>query len=193
MTSTKIFLPVIKIFVKKTLFVGKILFHRHLLITNTVFSTLMGGAGDLIEQHYEILMGKKDHLNITRTFHMCIAGMSTGATSHYWYIFLDKWLPNKCFKTVMKKVLYDQILFSPVCLTVYFGTLGLLRGLSVETFKEELLHKGSTIYKAEWIIWPPAQMLNFYVLPTRFRVVFDNFISLGFDIYSPYVVYKKSY
>lgn len=57
--------------------------------------------------------------------------------------------------------------------------------------KEELFEKGlQNIYLAEWFIWPPAQVINFYCLPLRYRILFDNFVSLGFDIYSPYVKYK---
>ena len=40
---------------------------------------------------------------------------------------------------------------------------------------------------AEWFIWPPAQFVNFYFLPTRFRVIYDNAISLGYDMYTSHV------
>ncbi|KAH9425710.1 hypothetical protein DERP_004927 [Dermatophagoides pteronyssinus] len=35
------------------------------------------------------------------------------------------------------------------------------------------------------------QLINFALLPLRYRILFDNIISLGFDIYAPYVKYKK--
>ena len=40
---------------------------------------------------------------------------------------------------------------------------------------------------AEWFIWPPAQFVNFYFLPTRLRVIYDNTISLGYDMYTSHV------
>lgn len=46
------------------------------------------------------------------------------------------------------------------------------------------------IYVVEWLIWPPMQLINFALLPLRYRILFDNVVSLGFDIYSPYVKYK---
>ena len=46
---------------------------------------------------------------------------------------------------------------------------------------------GTQLYLAEWFIWPPAQFVNFYFLPTRFRVIYDNAISLGYDMYTSHV------
>lgn len=61
-------------------------------------------------------------------------------------------------------------------------------------FKAELSQKGfENIYIAEWLIWPPAQVINFALVPLRYRILFDNIISLGFDIYSPYVKYKTQF
>lgn len=177
-----------RFFHKKAIFVNY-LFKRHLLLTNATFSTAMGIAGDLVQQHYEILINEEDKWHKVRTAHMAAAGLTTGVLSHYWYILVDIFIPGSSVKCVIKKVLYDQILFSPVNLTVYFGTVAVLEG-SLKLLKEELLEKGSKIYTAEWIVWPPAQFINFYLLPLRYRVFFDNFISFGFDVYSPYVKYK---
>ena len=49
---------------------------------------------------------------------------------------------------------------------------------------------GSRLYAAEWLVWPPAQLVNFRFLPTRFRVVFDNVVSLGFDVYTSRVKHQ---
>lgn len=61
-----------------------------------------------------------------------------GIVTHYWYALLDRWWQGRCVKVIAKKVLYDQVLFSPVCLTVYFGTVAVLEGSNMEEFKEEL-------------------------------------------------------
>lgn len=53
---------------------------------------------------------------------------------------------------------------------------------------EEIKHKFIRLYKAEWIVWPTAQMINFWILPHRFRVLFDNGISLFYDIYTSAVI-----
>ena len=170
----------------------------------------MGALGDSIQQHYDILMhgkdGNKDESLVTttkvsntttafdwtRNMHMGAAGFTTGLISHFWYIFLDKKLGTvRSFAIITQKVLLDQIIFSPVNWIVYFSTVGICERSNVETVTDEIIEKGmQQIYVAEWFIWPPAQYFNFYCLPLRYRILFDNIISLGFDIYSPYVKYK---
>ena len=176
----------------------------NLLVTNCVISTAMGSLGDSIQQNYDLLVNQsekekpftsKDKLtrfDWTRNLHMSAAGLTTGLISHYWYIFLDARLGTlRSFTVVTKKVLLDQIVFSPVNWIVYFSTVGLCEYSTVKKVTEEIIEKGmQQIYVAEWFIWPPAQYFNFYLLPLRYRILFDNFISLGFDVYSPYVKYK---
>lgn len=76
---------------------------------------------------------------------------------------------------------------------MYFATLAICERSDWRKFKAELCEKGfENIYIAEWFIWPPAQLINFALVPLRYRILFDNIISLGFDIYSPYVKYKTT-
>lgn len=114
-----------------------------------------------------------------------------GCLTHYWYIYLDRFMGRgRSQRLVLKKVLIDQIVFSPVNLVCYFATVGLLERRSLRYIAEEFKQKGmANIYLVEWGIWPAAQYVNFYLLPMRYRILFDNVISFFFDIYSPYVKY----
>lgn len=56
--------------------------------------------------------------------------------------------------------------------------------------KKEIVQKGWMLYAAEWMIWPPAQVINFYWLPTRYRVLYDSTISLGYDVYTSYIKHE---
>ena len=176
-----------------------------MLVTNALISTGMGALGDAVQQHYDLICGRMSEkrtaddplpaaecFNWTRSLHMSAAGLTTGVVTHYWYILLDKRLGVlRTAKTITTKILLDQILFSPVNLAVYFSTIGLMERSSLTRVKDELIEKGmEQIYVAEWLIWPPAQFVNFYFLPLRYRILWDNLISLGFDIYSPYVKYR---
>ncbi|XP_018495574.1 mpv17-like protein 2 [Galendromus occidentalis] len=166
------------------------LFGKHLLITNAVISTGMGIAGDGVQQYYEVSRGYQESFQMKRSSHMAAAGLTTGVVTHYWYALLDRWWQGRCVKVIAQKVLYDQILFSPVCLTVYFGTVAALEGSSMGEFKEELADKGGTVYVVEWLVWPIAQAFNFYYLPLRYRLAFDTVISFGFDVFTPYIKYR---
>ena len=198
-----------QVFLRMGKYVNSVIFGKgNLLLTNSLISTAMGALGDAIQQHYDLATEEKKKSRMspgdrsqdkplprydwTRTGHMSAAGFTTGLVSHFWYILLDKKLGNvRRLGLVTKKVLLDQILFSPVNLAVYFSTVGICERSSIKRVKEEILEKGmEQIYVVEWVVWPPAQYFNFLCLPLRYRILFDNIISLGFDIYSPYVKYK---
>jgi protein Mpv17 len=121
---------------------------------------------------------------------MSVTGVTVGIFCHHTYKWLDSFFPGRTLKTVLKKVLVDQLVTSPCCITIVFATLASLEKSNVETFVKELKQKGWRLYVADWVVWPPAQIINFYLLPTRFRVLYDNTISLGYDIYTSYVAHE---
>lgn len=84
-------------------------------------------------------------------------------------------------------MLVDQIICSPITIGTFFITLAVVERNSADEFLEELRSKSWRLYLAEWVIWPPAQIINFFFLPLRFRVLYDNTISLGYDVYTSYV------
>jgi len=164
----------------------------------------LSGLGDALQQRYEratdggphaakrglgsdgipaARSGDQDALDSGRCLRMAAAfGLTSGFFCHHWYNLLDKALPGASVRLVAKKILLDQ-LFSPVpivsCLLVY----GILGGATYGQLQRDVGQKGLRLYAADWLIWPPAQFVNFYYLPTRYRVFFDNAVSLVADVY----------
>ncbi|XP_076171471.1 mpv17-like protein 2 [Ptiloglossa arizonensis] len=172
--------------IKKQLFSPK-----YLLWTNVGISISLSAMGDVLEQHYEILKGKWDKWSLNRTRNMAVSGMSVGIICHYWYKYLDNRLPGRTINTVLKKVVIDQIVCSPLCITMFFLTLGILEKNNWSELKSEIISKAHKLYIAEWVIWPPAQIINFYLLPTKYRVLYDNSVSLAYDVYTSKVKYDN--
>ncbi|XP_043248493.1 mpv17-like protein 2 isoform X2 [Colletes gigas] len=143
--------------------------------------------GDILEQHYEILKGEWNKWCSNRTRNMAASGMSVGIVCHYWYKYLDAKVPGRTINIVLKKVIIDQLVCSPLCITMFFLTLSILEKGSLSELKDEIVRKAHKLYIAEWVVWPPAQIVNFYFLPTKYRVLYDSSISLGYDIYTSQV------
>ena len=83
-----------------------------------------------------------------------------------------------------------QVLFSPICITACLLVAGRLENQSSSHLLSQTIQVGGRLYLAEWVIWPPAQFVNFYFLPTRFRVLYDNIISLVYDTYTSHIKYQ---
>lgn len=162
---------------------------RYLLWTNVAISISLSGVGDGIEQNLEMMSGDLNGWDRRRTLNMSISGCTVGIICHNWYRFLDKRMPGRTIQIVFKKVLVDQVLCSPLCISSFFLTLGYLENKSLDDIMDEVKQKAWRLYAAEWVVWPPAQILNFYILPTKYRVLYDNIISLGYDIYTSRVKY----
>lgn len=169
---------------------NKKLFTKYLLVTNLTISTTFSGLGDFLEQSYEIVAGYQKNWDRMRTLKLGSTGLPVGLVCHYWFIFLDRLITGRTGKFLVKKLLLDQFIGSPLYILVFFLSMGIWNGWSRKELKEEILTKGVDLYTAEWIVWPPAQTINFYFLPTRFRLLYDSIISLGFDTYFSYVTHK---
>lgn len=165
---------------------------KYLLFTNVCISFGLSSLGDCLEQQYEILTNELDKYSGKRTAHMALSGATVGVICHYWYQFLDRWLPGRTIRIVVQKVLLDQVICSPIVISVFFLTLGVLENATTEQVMQEIKDKAGRLYAAEWVVWPPAQIINFYWLPRKYRVLYDNTISLGYDVYTSKVKHSSS-
>lgn len=164
---------------------------KYLLYTNISLSISLSSLGDIIEQQYEIYIGEQEKIDPKRTMHMAFSGAAVGVLCHYWYKILDRFIIGKTVDMVAKKLLLDQFIFSPIMIITFFGSVAMFEENPYENFKEEVRDKFITLYRAEWMVWPPAQIINFYFLPTKYRVLYDNTISLGYDVYTSQVKHNK--
>jgi len=178
-----------------------VLFKKNLFVTNLSISVGLSAFGDYLQQKYENRNKTSGHTiatkelkssdikwNIKRTCNMSMSfGLTSGFLCHFWYNFLDRMYPGKGIKIVFKKIISDQIIFSPICIVACLSVACFMKGADQERTYKEIVFKGTKLYIAEWAIWPPAQFINFYFLPTRYRVLYDNCISLVYDVYSSHV------
>ncbi|CAF0892994.1 unnamed protein product [Brachionus calyciflorus] len=166
-------------------------FSKHLLATNLTISVCFSAAGDAIEQIVEILSNEIDNWDRKRTAKLSATGLTVGILCHYWYSFLDLKYPHNTRGIVFKKILLNQVIFSPMCILLFFLTLGIVEQSKYTKITNDIQTKGKSIFLAELFIWPPASLINFYFVPFKFRVLYDSVTSLGFDIYNSYIVHKE--
>ncbi|XP_077982066.1 mpv17-like protein 2 [Glandiceps talaboti] len=193
------------------------LFSKYLFITNTVTCGGLLAMGDVIQQSRERSYHVKQHLksesatistgqlhNVvgggqtavamqqdwSRTGRMFVIGLILGPFNHCWYKFLDHILPARTFGIIVRKILLDEIIASPFFATTFFMGMGILEGEGVQKSFDILKEKFLSVYLADWCVWPGAQCINFYFVPTRYRVLYVNSVTLGWDTFLSYVKHR---
>jgi len=82
-----------------------------------------------------------------RTRNMMVIGLLQGPFHHWFYMILDKVLPGRNAKSILKKTFLDQSVASPTCLTIFFVGLGILESRKTEEICKELKLKFGETWK----------------------------------------------
>jgi hypothetical protein len=94
-----------------------------------------------------------------------------------WYKILDtRIVSSNVKKQLAGRVAADQLLFAPFGLTLFFGVMGGLKG---ESPVQNVREKWWDALKANWMVWPAVQAVNFGLVPLQYRILFVNVISIG--------------
>ncbi|XP_014442782.1 mpv17-like protein 2 isoform X2 [Tupaia chinensis] len=146
---------------------------RALLVTNTLGCGALMAAGDGARQSWEIRARPGQKFDPRRSACMFAVGCSMGPFLHYWYLWLDRLFPASGLRglpTILRKVLVDQLVASPMLGVWYFLGIGCLEGQTLEESCQELQDKFWEFYK--------------------FRVTYINGLTLGWDTYLSYLKYR---
>ena len=106
-----------------------------------------------------------------------------GATK--WYSFLQNKikLQNENV-TIAARVLADQTIFATCNMAFFLSSMSVLEGSDP---KEKLQKNYVNGLKANWMLWPPVQAINFKLVPLEHRVLVVNVVSLGWNCYLSYL------
>ncbi|XP_059059440.1 mpv17-like protein 2, partial [Achroia grisella] len=163
-------------------------FKKNLLFTNSITSGGFMAIGDLVQQEIEYRSSiLTERYNWGRMARMFTVGTLMGPLHHFYYIYLDKVLPKADIKTVFKKILCDQFFASPATIICFFYGMGWLEKKSIEQSTTEIVNKIKYVYMGDCLFWPPVQFVNFYYLPTQYRVFYINIATMVFNIFLSYM------
>ncbi|KAF7558772.1 hypothetical protein G7046_g5391 [Stylonectria norvegica] len=155
------------------------------LLTQSVTTAILFATGDITAQQVVEKRGVKGH-DLTRTGRMALyGGFVFGPVATTWFGFLARNVNAKNKRVEMlARVACDQLAFAPIMIGVFLSSMATMEGNSA---KEKLDKTWWTALKANWMVWPFVQMVNFTFLPLQHRVLFANIISIGWNSYLSWV------
>jgi len=167
----------------------------HPLLTKCITSGMIAGTGDflcqsVIEKPHKEKNDSKSFLEVwdqPRTLRFAFLGSTVVAPAiHYWFGALARMLPGTSVMEIAKRVFLDQFIFTPVFLPIWMSSLWSLEGFSMEKIPGRLMDHLPGVLVANWVVWIPAQGINFRFVPFKYQVLFSNALGLLWNAYLSY-------
>lgn len=86
-------------------------------------------------------------------------------------------------KTVAGKVMVDQIIFAPFLTMLYFYLRALAEDRSLLRTTRELRREMGGIMTRSWMVWIPANIVNYGLVPLELRALFGSVVALFWNAF----------
>lgn len=111
--------------------------------------------------------------------------------THYWYGMLSTRIIGTDVLSAVKRVAIDQSTFGPLNIALFLAGNKIACGEVNEVWKT-LKRDLWPVVSNNYLVWIPAQLFNFYMIPPPFRVLWTNVVGFFWSIYVSSVAYKKA-
>lgn len=177
-------------------------YNHHLLVnpilTKSITAVVLAFVADIVCQTYfptseeDKKKPLKDRINWQRTINFTfLNSVIVPPVMHYWYGLLSTKIAGTGLLAAAKRVAIDQSLFAPVIIPVFLAGTLLLEG-KAEQIPDKLKADWFKTLTFNYMLWIPAQLVNFSVVPPQFRVLWANFIGFFWNIYLSDAASKKA-
>lgn len=150
------------------------------LQSKALTSAVILSMSDIISQ----LIGGRP-FSIKRNIFVAIWGyVWAGPSAHYWQGFMHKLSSKTDIKTVLMKVIIDQVTYGPVnniANMTFFALMVESKGWKHLIAK--IMQDYPAVQLNGWKLWPAAAMLNYRYVPLNLRVLFLNVVALGWSTF----------
>jgi len=102
--------------------------------------------------------------------------------SHFWYQIMERTVTTRVTTLALaSKIAMDAVLFTPIAIGGYFVFRTFLEGKGLSGVQWKLENKWASAVQASWYFWPACNVINFSLIPTPYRVLYNNVFSLGWN------------
>lgn len=101
-------------------------------------------------------------------------GFAMAPLQFKWFGFLSRAFPitkTSAFGPAMKRVAMDQLVFAPFGIACFFSVMTIAEGGGRRAVAHKLRDMYLPTLKANFMIWPAVQVINFRLMPVQFQLV----------------------
>ena len=120
-------------------------------------------------------------------------GLYFPITSHYYYTYINKWIPGTKLLTTLKKSAIGQLTYGPLYTAVFFFSM-LVPSMSAPTFLSSLmpalqalpgkmLSDFFPVWRSGVFYWVSVDLISFSFIPTKFITAFVQVASFFWTVY----------
>ncbi|XP_044099522.1 peroxisomal membrane protein 2 [Neovison vison] len=157
------------------------------VLTKAVTSGILSALGNFLAQMIEKKREKENcsqKLDVSGPLRYAVYGFFfTGPLSHFFYLFMEHWIPSEVPLAGVKRLLLDRLLFAPAFLLLFFLIMSFLEGKDAAAVAVQIRRRFWPALRMNWQVWTPAQFVNVNYVPLQFRVLFANLVSLFWYMY----------
>lgn len=84
---------------------------------------------------------------------------------------------------MLAKVACDQICFAPIFVATIVGLVGVMQSKSPSSIRDKLKSEFSDILKANYMVWPWVQMVNFGLVPLQYQVLVAQLVAVFWNTF----------
>ncbi|KAG9229260.1 integral membrane protein-like protein [Amylocarpus encephaloides] len=103
-----------------------------------------------------------------------------------WFGFLSKAFPitkSSGLAPAVKMVAFDQLIFAPVGIAVFFTAMTIAEGGGRRAVSHKLRDMYLPTLKANFMVWPLVQIINFRLMPLQFQLPFVSTVGIAWTVY----------
>ncbi|KAN0131810.1 Mpv17 / PMP22 family domain containing protein [Lactarius tabidus] len=154
--------------------------------TQCATSAVLFSTGDVIAQ--QVIERKRSKHDFSRTARLLFyGGCLFGPPISKWIAFLGRLRFSTPTKTIIYRTWLDQTLMGPFIVGWFFASMSLMEGKGTSGVADTLSTKYAPTLMRGWMVFIPAQIINFAVVPPQLRFVFLSSVSLVWSTYLSFV------
>ncbi|KAI1289146.1 Mpv17-like protein [Halotydeus destructor] len=149
------------------------------ILSQQTTAVTLGALGDITAQ---FVVEKRKTWDPIRTLRFSCLGIVIAPTLLKWFSFLDSRF-SKGALAPFKKMGCDQIFMAPAMNTLILVFLETTRGSSLEGIKRKMKVALPEILANNYKLWPAVQLINFYLVPLQYKILYTSLIAFFWNIY----------